>query len=92
MEQHFAAQRHIFDLAILTRMTPSPLACVLPGLDYLASFFLISRQRDFSVVRLHLLIHQCEDALCAGHGHRDRIHLLGDVRDRHVERTIQLQE
>ena len=92
VEQHFSAQRHIFDLTVFPRMTPCPFAGVFRRLDDLTFFFAVTGQRDFSFIFFDFFIHQRKDTLCAGHGHRHGIHLLGDIGDRHVEGTVQLQE
>ena len=76
----------------LMRMLPCPSSGTLFRLGELSVFFFCIDECYISFVELRLLIHQTEDTVGTGKCHNNRVQLLADLVDRHVEALVESQE
>ena len=80
-EANVALEQTVFHRAVILPVLPGPFARALRAGDDCAVFLAAARKRDGSFVTLGLLIEKLKDTSRARNGHRNGVHLLGDLRD-----------
>ena len=93
VKDNITAQFLIIDGAVcLVGMLPCPVAGAAGALSKPSVFLFGVDEQDIAVIDLGRLIHELEDTLCTGHSHDDRVELLADLVDRHVEALVESKE
>ena len=93
VEYDVAAQLFVVDGAVrLVCVLPCPLSGAGSTFGELSVFFLCINEQYIAVVLLDRFIHQPEDTVRSGHRHDDRIELLADLIDWHVETLVKCQK
>ena len=90
-----SGQRHVGRrlVRLLVEMLPCPLICPPAALRDRSVFpDLCIDQRHISFIRLRLLIEKRKDAPRPGQRHDDRIELLADLVDGHIEASVECQK
>ena len=93
LEDNASLQLTVINRSVrLMRMLPCPSSGTLFRLGELSIFFFCIDECYISFVEFRLLIHQTEDTVGTGKCHNDRVQLLADLVDRHVEALVESQE
>ena len=85
-------KRYILHSPILTRMPPCPPSCRYITLYQFTVNILYICQCYQTIIQFQLFIHQRKDAGSTCGCHNNRIQLLGNLRNRHRKRPVQLQK
>ena len=73
-------------------MFPSPHTGTLACLNDLSVFFLGIDQSNITFVIFRLFIQKSKDTFCTRHSHNDKVQLLADLHDRHIQTLIKGKE
>ena len=92
VHNYVALQLRVCDGTVMMGMLPGPDTGTLRHLHQLVTLIAGIDQGHITAVLLRGLIHQVEDSLRACQGHNDRVKLLGNLGNRLVEASCQLQE